>query len=103
MGGLLHRPGVFGPFGFDGPLLAVTVFSLGRFGDGGNERQTVALDMVHAAVAADPAWEPAGPARRFGYSSPFVPRDQRYWEVQVPVRAVDLEADGAPAAPAEGT
>ena len=59
--------------------------------------------MVHAAVAADPAWEPAGPARRFGYSSPFVPRDQRDWEVQVPVRAVDLEADGAPAAPAEGT
>ena len=78
-------------------LPPVTVFSLGRFGDGGDAVQAEALAEVHAAVDADPAWEPAGAARRFGYSSPFVPREQRYWEVQVPVRAVETDADGADA------
>ena len=78
-------------------LPPVTVFSLGRFGDRGDAVQADVLAEVHAAVAADPLWEPAGPGRLFGYSSPFVPRERRYWEVQVPVRAVDTEADASEA------
>ena len=83
-------------------LPPVTVFSLGHFGDGGPDAQAAALAQVHAAVGLDPAWEPAAAARRLGYSSPFVPRERRYWEVQVPVRAVKKhEADEDPAAAVE--
>ena len=74
-------------------LPAVTVFSLGRRGADDPDWPTAALAELNAAVAADPAWEPAGPPRRLGYSSPFVPAKRRYREVQLPVRAT---ADATP-------
>jgi SOUL heme-binding protein len=34
----------------------------------------------------------AGPKRVLGYNSPMVPRDKRFWEIQVPIKGQDVEA-----------
>jgi hypothetical protein len=31
----------------------------------------------------------SGPVRVLGYNSPFVPADKAYWEIQVPIEAVE--------------
>jgi len=65
---------------------AATVLSLGAIG---NDRPAVVeamLARLHGWLAANPAYEAAGPMRTMGYNSPMVPNDERYFEVQLPVR-----------------
>lgn len=65
---------------------AATVISLGAIG---NDRPAVVeamLARLHGWLAANPAYEAAGPMRTMGYNSPMVPNDERFFEVQLPVR-----------------
>lgn len=46
-------------------------------------------------------WAPAGPVRVMAYNSPFVPRDQNFFEVQIPLRPIGVEPGApGPSAPA---
>jgi len=40
-------------------------------------------------------YEANGPLRKMGYNSPFVPNQQSYFEVQIPVRKSPNESDAA--------
>jgi hypothetical protein len=65
---------------------AATVLSLGAIG---NDRPAVVeamLARLQGWLAANPAYEAAGPMRTMGYNSPMVPNDERFFEVQLPVR-----------------
>ncbi|MFO1032277.1 MAG: heme-binding protein [Planctomycetota bacterium] len=65
---------------------AALVLSLGAIG---NDRPAVVeamLARLQGWLAANPAFEAAGPMRTMGYNSPMVPNDERYFEVQLPVR-----------------
>lgn len=65
---------------------AATVLSLGAIG---NDRPAVVeamLARLHGWLAQNPTYEAAGPMRTMGYNSPMVPTDERYFEVQLPVR-----------------
>jgi len=64
----------------------MTVVSLGLAGDRSMSRIETARDRLLAWLAADGRFEASGPMRVLGYNSPFVARDQRYWEVQIPVQ-----------------
>lgn len=75
---------------------AQTVLSIGAIGDDRRDRveqMRARLDAFLAASGA--AWVAAGPLRTMGYNSPMVPRDRRYFEVQLPVRRA---AEAAPTA-----
>jgi hypothetical protein len=68
---------------------AMTVVSLGMRGGRDASRIAEAQDRLQAwldehadAYAAD------GELRVLAYNSPFVPRDRRYFEVQIPIREI---------------
>lgn len=71
---------------------AATVLSLGAIGDDRRDRVAAMRDRLFGWLAANPEWLAAGPVRTMGYNSPMVPRDRRYFEVQVPVRRADAPA-----------
>lgn len=74
---------------------AATVLSLGAIG---NDRPAVVESMLarlHGWLAVNPAYEAAGPMRTMGYNSPMVPNDERYFEVQLPVRRREQPATPA--------
>lgn len=67
---------------------AATALSIGAIGDDRRDRVEAMGARLQAFLAApDCRYEAAGPLRTMGYNSPMVPRDQRYFEVQLPIRA----------------
>ncbi|MEO1237470.1 MAG: heme-binding protein [Planctomycetota bacterium] len=77
-------------------LPAVTVLSLGFFGDADDARVAEVLARLDAELADRPDLEAAGPPRLLGYNSPFVPRDRRFYEVQQPVRPAEAPPEASP-------
>ncbi|MBL8722846.1 MAG: heme-binding protein [Planctomycetes bacterium] len=66
---------------------AQTVLSIGAIGDDRRERVDELLRRLHAAVAEHPnRLSVAGAVRTMNYNSPMVPRERRYFEVQLPVQ-----------------
>lgn len=65
---------------------AVQALSIGAIGDDRRDRVETLRDRLRAWLTAHPDWEAAGSLRTMGYNSPMVSRDQRYFEVQLPVR-----------------
>jgi hypothetical protein len=87
---LYERPGQGAP-GAQGrvevlDLPAVTVVSVGLRGDRTEARMGLARRVLEERLAKD-GRVAAGPYRTLGYNSPMVPSAQRFWELQVPVRA----------------
>ena len=84
-----------GAAGEDGPVEVVdaaplAAVSLGCRGPEVPEQVARGVEELERWLAArGDAWERAGPPRVLGYNSPFVPAARRYWEVQIPVRAVE--------------
>lgn len=64
----------------------VTVVSIGLNGSRSETRIEQARDQLLNWLAESSQYEVAGPMRVLGYNSPFVSRDRKYWEVQIPVR-----------------
>lgn len=64
----------------------VTVVSIGLNGSRSETRIEQARDQLLNWLAESSQYEVVGPMRVLGYNSPFVPRDRKYWEVQIPVR-----------------
>lgn len=85
---------------------ATTVLSIGVIGD---DRQDVVEELaqrLHGFLAAHAdTYASDGPLRTMGYNSPMVPRDQRYFELQLPIRRLPAGADrpATPSSPAAGT
>ncbi|MBK8099410.1 MAG: heme-binding protein [Planctomycetes bacterium] len=65
---------------------ALTVISVGAVGDDRRDRVAVLHERLRAWLRLNPEWELAGDLRTMGYNSPMVARDQRYFEVQLPIR-----------------
>jgi hypothetical protein len=65
---------------------AATEVSLGAIGDDRRSRVEEMQVLLQQWLAAHPEWVAAGPLRSMGYNSPMVPRDRRYFEVQLPIR-----------------
>lgn len=70
----------------------VTVVSIGFNGRRSEAKIEQARDQLMTWLAEHSGYEVSGPMRVLGYNSPFVPRDRQYWEVQVPVRAMEEAA-----------
>ncbi|MFM1872796.1 MAG: hypothetical protein RL398_2218 [Planctomycetota bacterium] len=72
---------------------AATALSIGAIGDDRRDRVEAMGARLQAWLAApDCRYEAAGPLRTMGYNSPMVPRDQRYFEVQLPIRTKQASA-----------
>ncbi len=74
------------------PMLVV---SIGCRGWSTDRAVDAARERLLAWIDARADLEPAGSVRRFGYNGPSVPGSRRYYEVQVPVRAVGEVAAAA--------
>jgi hypothetical protein len=90
-----------GETGSDGSVRVVdvepqTVLSIGVRGDRTRQKLLDARQRLTEWINANSAaYQPAGQMRVMGYNSPFVPRDRRYFEVQIPVTTnAALAADG---------
>lgn len=80
-----------GPTGRDGrvevvDVPAMTVLTVGSRGYDRQSRIAELRARLEAWLAANPAWVQAGPIRTMGYNSPSVRGEERYFEVQIPVR-----------------
>ena len=64
----------------------VKVVSIGFNGRRSDTKIEQARDQLMAWLGERSHYEVSGELRVLGYNSPFVPRDQQYWEVQVPIR-----------------
>ena len=87
----LYPDGRTGTVGDDGTVEVVdvplaTFASIGVFGDVTESMRAEADALLRKWVQERPSLEAAGPLRVLGYNSPFVPRRDRYSEVQVPVK-----------------
>lgn len=74
----------------------MTVLSYGFFGDPSDAKIDVARAAIQTALpdrntTADQPLMAAGPWRLLGYNGPSVPRDRRYYEVQLPVAPTDTD------------
>jgi uncharacterized surface protein with fasciclin (FAS1) repeats len=67
-------------------LHALRVLSIGLRGERDEVSLRLARRLLEERMAKD-GLEPAGSHRVLGYNSPMVPASQRFWELQVPVRA----------------
>jgi hypothetical protein len=67
------------------PVLAV---SIGVRGNLGGRTVEQAGELLRAWIADRPDLREAGPLRVMGYSSPMIPRNLRYSEIQIPVEPV---------------
>jgi hypothetical protein len=65
------------------------VLSIGVRGSSTQERMIEAKARLEKWLAGQTKYKPAGPFRMLGYNSPFVPGNLRYFEVQVPVKAIE--------------
>jgi hypothetical protein len=65
------------------------VLSIGVRGSSTQERMAEAKQRLEKWLAGQTKYQSAGPYRMMGYNSPFVPGNLRYFEVQVPVKAVE--------------
>ena len=65
---------------------ALTVISVGAVGDDRKDRVAALHERLREWLRRNPEWEIAGDLRTMGYNSPMVARDQRYFEVQLPIR-----------------
>ena len=65
---------------------AATTVALGLPGEFTPDRIADARGRLEAWLKGHPAYEPAGPLRVLGYNGPNVPKDRRYFEVEIPVR-----------------
>lgn len=74
------------------PMLVASIGCRGWSSDAAVEQ---ALARLSAWIAAQGELEIAGPTRQFGYNSPSVRGDRRYFEVQIPVRARVAEQPAA--------
>ena len=73
---------------------AQVVVSAGLRGYESAGRIAEACDRLERWLLAHPEWTAAGPPRSMGHNSPMVPRDRRYFEVQIPVqRAAPIVLD----------
>lgn len=72
---------------------AMEVLSIGARGNDSRQR----IDTYHALllewIAGNPDYEVAGDMRTMGFNSPMVRGDRRFFEVQIPVRRVEIEAE----------
>jgi hypothetical protein len=71
----------------------MSVVSFGYFGRGNPPE--AATEAIAQWLQEHPQWEAQGPMRRLGYNSPMVPVQDRYWEVQQPVRPAGEASDDA--------
>jgi hypothetical protein len=72
----------------DGPVQVVSIGLLGSY----RERNfQVAGAKLRDWLAAHQEWAPAGPVRVLAYNSPFMLFWRKYSEVQIPVRAADVQ------------
>lgn len=91
MGFMYERAGQ-GNAGPDGPVEVVDVpagmaLSIGQRGYDSAERIAAARHRFQTWLQRhEDRYEAVGPLRMMGWNSPFVPRDQRYFEIQQPVR-----------------
>jgi hypothetical protein len=68
-------------------VAAMTAISIGAIGDDRRDAIEAMQERIQQFLAMHGAeWEIAGSWRTMGYNSPMVPRDRRYFEVQLPVR-----------------
>lgn len=68
-------------------VAAMTVISVGAIGDDRKDTIEAMQERILGFLASrNGEWEIAGSWRSMGYNSPMVPRDRRYFEVQLPVR-----------------
>lgn len=90
-----------GAVGTDGAVEVVdvppmTVVSIGCRGYDRLERVEALHRQLRAWVAEHPQWAVAGHPRTMGFNSPMVRGDQRFFEVQLPVRPAEPEAPAPP-------
>ncbi|MEM9167406.1 MAG: heme-binding protein [Planctomycetota bacterium] len=95
---LYHTP-EDGPTGETGAVmvldtLPVTVVSLGVQGVSDAGSASAMADELRGFLSEDGRWEPAGEIRVLGYSGPYVPDANKWWEVQIPVVPVAGDAAG---------
>jgi hypothetical protein len=64
---------------------AATVLSIGAIGDDRADRVKALAERLRGWLATQQQWAAAGPIRVMGYNSPMVSRDDRYFEVQLPI------------------
>jgi len=64
----------------------VTVLTIGVRGRRGLYPAEHELEKLLRWLDARPDWEPAGPVRVLGYNGPNFRADDRWWEVQLPIR-----------------
>ncbi len=60
--------------------------TLGYQGNMNEEAFQNGLDKLRKWLKQHPAWEEAGQPRRLGYNGPMKPKEDRYWEIQIPVK-----------------
>jgi uncharacterized surface protein with fasciclin (FAS1) repeats len=70
-------------------LAPMTVLSVGLRGPLTSETLARARDALEAELAGRSGFERAGPFRQLGYNSPFMPERDRFFELQLPVKARD--------------
>ncbi|MEM1213502.1 MAG: hypothetical protein AAGI68_14535, partial [Planctomycetota bacterium] len=70
----------------------LTVASYAYRGQATRQQMAEFLALIDAQIADRPDLEPAGPPRLLGYNGPSVPRNQRFFELQRPVRVLATPA-----------
>lgn len=65
----------------------VTVVATGVAGDASREKIDEALRVLEEALGVSDGWQIAGDPRIMGYNGPDVPRNERWSEVQLPVKS----------------
>jgi SOUL heme-binding protein len=81
----------------EGPVLVadmpqMRVLSIAIQGEMSARQREDAERQLDAEIAKRKDVAAAGPKRVLGYNSPMVPRDKRFWEIQVPIKGQDVEA-----------
>jgi len=72
---------------------ATTFVCLGVQGDLDPDRMRQGVDVLKNWINDHKAeWVEDGPPRRLGYHGPMTKRDERLWEVQIPIKAVPRPA-----------
>lgn len=94
----LYRTSDLGPTGSDGRVEIidaepVTVLSLGVRGRLSEASTMAGITRLTAWIESSNHYEIIGHARTMGYNGPYVPRDIQWWEIQIPIREIEPEAD----------
>ncbi|MCR4414774.1 MAG: heme-binding protein [Thermoguttaceae bacterium] len=98
----LYRDGSLGKPGAQGPVVvadvpAMTVVSTGVRGPQTRDSVRLATQRLQAWLERNRAsWTATGSVRVMGYNSPFVPLDENYFEVQIPVQSAGDHGQSLP-------